>query len=638
MSAEDRRGMKTVLAILLALTVSVMCHAAKADPEPLLFRQSDGTMLTVLTVGDEYGCYNTTTDGAIITMEKGNYYIARLGKDGTLQSSGILAHNAPLRSAKELAAVSRQDREAFLNRFIMTANQSRQEPITSGYFPHSGTPKVPVVLVDFQDSTFHWDNTREIFDAYLNAESLDPTLADGTLCDNYCSIAEYFSQMSSGLFRPQFDVIGPIHMPQPINYYAEGQNDKVSLLVQDVVPMLTDSIDFTSYDLDGNGTVDLVYFICASYSASSNSDRNDQLFWPKVTTATCSTGQGVKISKVGISCELNRKPTSYPSPHVTGIGLFCHEFSHTMGLPDLYATSTTPRMLNQTFEYWDLMDSGEYTKNGLYPNEYSAWEKECFGWTEIETLSADTTLALKPLSQGGKAYRVYPEGEEGGKHYYILENVQKIGCNASVLGHGMLVYDITYNGQTMTPNNGYTTQSIDGIAHTFSKTAMTLVPADGFIPISYQVGETIYDGEEAKSFTSTDYRNSHYADPYPGTGAVTEVRSECTDIYKKGSNYYYSTKTGYTGKPITGITEAPIDGDSFNSIMLTFGSTKAEPLPGDANSDGMVDVSDITAIASYILGEETENFSKENADVNSDGAIDVADVTGAANIILGDEH
>ena len=56
---------------------------------------------------------------------------------------------------------------------------------------------------------------------------------------------------------------------------------------------------------------------------------------------------------------------------------------------------------------------------------------------------------------------------------------------------------------------------------------------------------------------------------------------------------------------------------------------------GDANGDGSVDVADITAIASYILGEVPTGFNTDNADVNGDTVIDVADITGTASIILG---
>ena len=58
-------------------------------------------------------------------------------------------------------------------------------------------------------------------------------------------------------------------------------------------------------------------------------------------------------------------------------------------------------------------------------------------------------------------------------------------------------------------------------------------------------------------------------------------------------------------------------------------------LRGDANCDGIIDVADITAIASYILGSTPETFSANNADANNDSNIDVADITATAAIILG---
>ena len=56
---------------------------------------------------------------------------------------------------------------------------------------------------------------------------------------------------------------------------------------------------------------------------------------------------------------------------------------------------------------------------------------------------------------------------------------------------------------------------------------------------------------------------------------------------------------------------------------------------GDANFDNKIDVSDITTISSYILGNKPEGFVKIAADVNADGKIDVADITSTAAIILG---
>ena len=98
------------------------------------------------------------------------------------------------------------------------------------------------------------------------------------------------------------------------------------------------------------------------------------------------------------------------------------------------------------------------------------------------------------------------------------------------------------------------------------------------------------------------------------------------------------------GKLRIGITQK----ESVNSgwmIMdnwtLTYYGPNSKQLPwpvdglkGDANEDGAVDVADITAIASYILGNEPTPFNAFNADANDDGSIDVADITTVASIIL----
>lgn len=77
---------------------------------------------------------------------------------------------------------------------------------------------------------------------------------------------------------------------------------------------------------------------------------------------------GKQICRYGINNELNATPSDWidGKPLLNGIGLFCHEFSHTMGLPDLYPTVETSRVDNQNPEYWDLMDGGEYTYNGYF--------------------------------------------------------------------------------------------------------------------------------------------------------------------------------------------------------------------------------------------------------------------------------
>ncbi len=60
-----------------------------------------------------------------------------------------------------------------------------------------------------------------------------------------------------------------------------------------------------------------------------------------------------------------------------------------------------------------------------------------------------------------------------------------------------------------------------------------------------------------------------------------------------------------------------------------------ELLRGDANDDGVVDVSDVLLTVDYILGKPSKGFVQDNADVTNDGVIDISDVLGIVDIILG---
>ena len=55
---------------------------------------------------------------------------------------------------------------------------------------------------------------------------------------------------------------------------------------------------------------------------------------------------------------------------------------------------------------------------------------------------------------------------------------------------------------------------------------------------------------------------------------------------------------------------------------------------GDANGDGVVNVTDIMAVANYILKIQMQTFVEAAADVNGDSSVNVTDIMGIANIIL----
>ena len=55
---------------------------------------------------------------------------------------------------------------------------------------------------------------------------------------------------------------------------------------------------------------------------------------------------------------------------------------------------------------------------------------------------------------------------------------------------------------------------------------------------------------------------------------------------------------------------------------------------GDANSDGLVNVTDIVATVNFIMEKPSESFNKEAADLNGDGKVNVTDIVMMVSIIM----
>lgn len=135
---------------------------------------------------------------------------------------------------------------------------------------------------------------------------------------------------------------------------------------------------------------------------------------------------------------------------------------------------------------------------------------------------------------------------------------------------------------------------------------------------------------------------------------VTEYPSEFMYNIPTRSYVYVLVANDKTVEFIEPTLNAPIDASIQTDIIISgyivyksdiklAGNVKikisdAETLPdvmmGDANGDGIVNVSDVTAMINHILGKTPTPFNVSAADVNGDNIINVTDVTGAINIIL----
>ena len=516
---------KILLSITFALMGIVSGFAAKAYPGIVTVTQSDGTELNVRIYGDEHFNWLTTEDGVLLVQEGNNYYIAETTSYGTLKATSYIAHNANKRVPAEIKAIKKQDLSRFRSYAIKKASPTKAMGTgNSGvkYFPHSGSPKALVILVEFSDTPFQsGEKAKNVFEHFLKGKAED-NLPDGyeaytgsykneNNLRNKGSVSDYFYDMSKGTYTPQFDVVGPYKLNHSSLYYGQGENDNTYALVSDACKAADKDVDFSRYDADGDGMVDLVYIIYAGYPASMSGNPND--IWPKSGTGGFETYDGKKVSRFGIHAELNfgLELNQKNGFLLSGIGLFCHEFSHTLGLPDLYPTVDASKVDNQNPEMWDLMDGGEYTYNGGYcPTPYSPWEMDAMGWaTPIELSDEKQTVTLKSYGKERVAYKIKGENNE----YLLLQNIQIGGWwtgVALVYKTGMLVWRIDYNNEDV--------NLFDNPNNTLGKPKVMIVPADGYVISDYNHGD-------GKQWTDDQYKESLQGDPFPGATNKTELLS-----------------------------------------------------------------------------------------------------------------
>ena len=512
------KTLKQLSLIVCLMLCSLTTWAAKAESIPVQVRQADGSVITVILCGDEHINWYTTLDGVLLVQgTDNNYYIGKVEKSGNLIATQQLAHEALTRSQVERNLIAKQDKDKFFAYVNKIAEESENaynnSPLTRGpivdtgyggvpYFPHTGSPKALVILAEFQDTTFTIQDTKKVFTNYLMNEGHFSDTRYGQN-QNYKGVRGYFKDCSYGQFTPFFDVVGPIKLPRKHAIYGAG-NDRMDLLLADACAAVDDLVDFAKYDANNDGIVDLVYIIYAGHSANYRNNKVSNI-WPKSGTVTISdTFDGKSIRRYGVSNELNGSDkTSKNNKKINGIGLFCHEFSHTLGLPDIYAYRTPAEdQDNQGMEYWDIMDGGTGVHGGRIPASYLAWEREVMGWMEIDELKDNCDIEnLKTIDNGGKAYKIV--NPNNSNEYIVLQSMQKGAWNQGwgdgTYGKGLLAYRVSYPYNKVNvfdfPNN------VKG------KPRVIPIPADGKILAAANAGGSL-----------NTYIQQLNGDPYPYNG------------------------------------------------------------------------------------------------------------------------
>ena len=435
--------MKKVYALLLMAMAVVGAMAAPADRTPVRVTQPDGTTLTLRLVGDEFFHYNTTADGYTIVAVDGAWQYA-MSHDGQVVASGRLAHDSERRTADEAQWLAGVPRHLTSATDITAARQARAR--RDGLAER--TPAIDygnfhglIVLVDYTDKQFSMDNPGEFYDRMINQEGYTGFDYNGQFVPCTGSVRDYYNDQSSGLFDPQFDVVGPVTVPYECTAHTGNSNSwRVFKAAMDSVGP---KLDLSQYDLNNDGMVDIIIFIGAGF-ASNFGGNNSNYLWPHQSILydydnhSYLRYNGIYVGTYAATNEMygwETDPTSTPE----GIGTIAHELGHVLGLMDHYDTNYSDLGQSHDPGYWDVMASGDHLNKCHTPCNYNLFERYALGWASPPVIDQSGDYSLNPLDTSNEGYILKTSVDN---EYFLLENRQQTGWDTYLPGHGLLVWRV----------------------------------------------------------------------------------------------------------------------------------------------------------------------------------------------------
>lgn len=562
-----KHAILTCAVLAASLSCGVTALAVPAKPGVLHVETADGSTLSVRLVGDEYFHQYFTEDGYPLTEVDGNFYYCDYTDGGKLVNSGIKATEAALRdtrSAAFLNKISLKDvgrrvkayaetlprREHFSTQATMPiksaparqADSNDGPPYERGYglfpdlrFPACGNQKAIVILVEYQDTKFRLDDPHDYFSRMLNETGFNDY--GGTGCAK-----EYFSLNSNGNFNCDFDVYGPITLSRNMSYYGgndyNGDDQHPADMVKEACEQLDDVVDFSEYDRNHDGVVDNVFVFYAGRGEASGGAANT--VWPH-SWNMASAGysnlyfDGVRIHTYGCSNE-------WEGTRPDGVGTFIHEFSHVMGLPDLYATSYTGSF---TPGAWSALDYGPYNNDGMTPPMYGAFERYALGWMEPREILDPANAFLPPIAENVAGVIRTPKDTE----FFLVENRQQTGWDKYIPGHGMLVWHVDYN------------------ENVWNRNQVNNTPSHQYVDIEEADGSQSEYSRDGDAFPGTSGKTEFTADTNPAmrTWNGTSIDVPLTEIQEIDGNIRFKINGGGADLP----SPQPFDPTDINPYGFT---------------------------------------------------------------------
>ena len=435
----------SIVLSLQLLTQAFHAFGNVASPAPFHVRQPEGTELTLRVRGDEWFHWYETLDGRAVVMDPSTRFWVYLtpSQPGTnVLSSQRVGIDRPVAPPWQPRPSAAQLSQRKVWRSVFTSPKSRLKTVAS-----RGTGLMPVLLGNFADTT-----------PTVSVSTMSNLLFDTS--PGAKSMSTYYREVSYGQFTVAAGPSGIqnwVTVPNAAAYYgatnpavANAVDIRAPQFVRDVVvAAIAAGYDFSPYDLDRDGKVDVVCVVHAGIGEDYGGGPN--AIWSHRSSLSAGLGTNgpvvvqtangpLVIDDYIIEPEVQPKPGGVGVDPI-GIGVFCHEYGHALGLPDLY----DPTYGSFGVGNWSVMSYGSHNglaKDGDCPPHFDAWCKARLGWLQPVNYTLDyQDVPFPATAQTAFAARLWKDGLAG-PQYYLLENRYRTNFDAALPASGLLIWHI----------------------------------------------------------------------------------------------------------------------------------------------------------------------------------------------------
>ena len=672
-----------------SLVGSASVWAVKAAPFLINSTQPDGSVVSIRKVGNEHFNYTLTGEDSVLVVRDSSGFWNYADEHG--KKTGMRVHAKSKRGAKEKNFLkkrnSRQILEKFREKRLKQHQEQQADPSLGPMMLQSSTddpqmanewggwgwggwtqpedpvqntnwPKQPtlntvqkegdvrglVILVQFSDVKFKRDNAQEEYLNYLNQEGYSNYNMSG-------SVRDFFIGNSNGKYRPTFDVAGPITLKGTRDSYGSLVDSRnmaagaVKAVSEAMDSLVARNVDFTPYDSDGDRVVDFVYMI---YAGVGSADTDVQsAIWPHSYNVPKRLTRNMSMNRYACSPEIDGQAYMYrkSTDALNGIGTFCHEFSHVLGLMDHYDVNVNNSKTRTRYTPgpWDLMDAGSYNcpQNRFYttscsPANMSAFEKFSLGWLVPRRLEvSDTTVVLKAVQENDGLVLTSDNDNE----YYFVEFRQNTGFDKGLPDKGMLVWHINYDRYSWMYNeiNVSDPMHVDLIeadgradAYTVAADAFPTSRVNSFNGFKTWAGDSlgleIYDIKIVDDHAEFKTRGNRVS-PVPESSS-SSAKVSSSSVAESSSSKESSSSVEVSSSSVrSAVKESSSSANRSSSSVVASSSSRMEISAISSSSEGTVNIHKMRA-ASVVRFSVSENVLMVNAKMAGFKTVNLFDANG----------